>query len=66
METIQTMFQQFSIMKWQDYVDIILVAFLLYRVLPLISSKTTIRITGGIFCLLVMALITDLAELHSL
>jgi len=66
METIRTMIQQFSIMKWQDYVDILLVAFLLYRIFPLIRSKTTMRIAAGIAAVFLIAWITDFAELHVL
>ena len=38
MEAIQNIIQTVARMKWSDYLDIIIVAYLLYRILPLIRT----------------------------
>ena len=44
MNTIQEFFQQVAKMQWSDYLDIVIVAYLLYRLLPLIQSTGTSRV----------------------
>ena len=66
MEQIQTWIQQLGRMQWSDYLDIILVAFLIYLLLPLIRSTGTGRIAKVIAAVLVLAWVTQLLELHTL
>ena len=44
METLKTILQQLQGMQWQDYLDILLVTFLIYKLLPLFRSTGTVRI----------------------
>ena len=53
-------------MGWQDYLDIILVAFLIYKLLPLFRSTGTMRIAWMVGFIIVLASVTDLLKLHSL
>ena len=45
MHAIESLFQQMPTMQWTDYLDIAVVAFLIYRLLPLIKTATTARAT---------------------
>ena len=66
MEAIQVFFQQLTRMKWSDYLDIIIVAYLLYRSIPLIRSTGTTRVAGTVVAIVVIAWITDLMDLYTL
>ena len=44
MEAIENLFQQVGRMQWTDYLDIIIVAFLIYWLLPLLRTSGTGRI----------------------
>ena len=47
MEAIQNLLQQLTRMQWSDYLDIAVVAFLIYKILPLIKTPSTTRIAQG-------------------
>ena len=68
MENIQAVFQQLGKMQWSDYLDIILVAFLIYKLLPMIRSTGTARIAKVIVAVLLLSWVTSpsLLELHTL
>lgn len=66
MGTLSLMWQQIQGMGWSDYLDIILVAFLIYKLIPLFRSTGTMRIAWVVGVIIVMASITDLLELHTL
>ncbi len=66
METLKLIWQQIQGMGWSDYLDIILVAFLIYKLLPLFRSTGTMRIAWVVGVIIVVASITDLLELHAL
>ena len=66
MNVIQNIFQQFAKMRWQDYVDIALVAFMIYKLLPLIRTPSTKRIAGAVAGILVVVWLVDLAEIYTL
>ena len=66
MNVIQEIFQQFAKMRWQDYVDIALVAFLIYKLLPFIRTPSTKRIAGAIGGILVVVWLVDLAEIYTI
>ena len=66
MEGIQVFFQQLARMKWSDYLDIIIVAYLLYKSIPLIRSTGTTRIAGTVVAIIVIAWITELMDLYTL
>ncbi len=66
MEQIQTVFQQLERMHWSDYLDIILVAFLIYMLLPLIRSTGTGRVAKVIAAILALAWVTQMLEMHAM
>ena len=66
MSQIQEMFQAFDNMRWQDYVDILLVAFLIYKLLPMFKATGTTRIAVIIGVILGASLVTNALELHTI
>ena len=66
MSQIQEMFQAFDNMQWQDYLDILLVAFLIYKMIPIFKATGTTRIAVIIAVILGAALVTDAMKLHTL
>ena len=65
-EGLQIILQRLTEMKWSDYLDILLVAYLFYRLLPLIHSNSAMRVVRVVGALLVIAWITDVAEMNAL
>ena len=66
MELIRAFIDQLSSMQWSDYVDIIIVACLIYWLLPLLRTTGTARIARVVVAVLVIAWLTDLLKLHTL
>ena len=66
MEGIQDLLQQLSKMQWSDYLDIILVAFLIYKLLPLIKTPATMRIARAVAVVVIVAWLTDLMKLYTI
>ena len=59
------MFQQILRMQWSDYLDIIVVAFLVYKLLPLLRTPHIMRIAKTVIALLLVAWITGVAKLYT-
>lgn len=66
MSSIQEIFQQVTKMQWSDYLDIIVVAFLLYRILPLIRATGTARVAKAVVVIVVVAWLTGVLKLYTL
>ena len=66
METIQSLIQQITRSSWRDWVDIIVVAFLIYRLLPLLRTHNTMRIAKAVLAVVLVAWATDFLQLHTL
>ena len=66
MEYLQTMWHQIQGIRITDILDILIVAFLIYKFLPLLKSTGTTRIAGVVVTVLVIAWLTDLLQLHTL
>ncbi len=66
METLREFFQQLAGMQWTDYLDILIVAYLLYRLIPLFRTTGTIRVAITVVAIIVVAWITDLLHLYAL
>jgi len=66
MDRIQELLQQLTRMTWSDYLDIIIVAYLLYRILPLIRTTGTARVAKAVVAIIVVAWITDEWKLHTI
>ena len=66
MERIETFFQTLSDMQWSDYLDIALVAYLIYLVLPLIRTNNTMRIARAVVAVVLVAWLTEVWHLYTL
>ena len=66
MEFLNDLLQQFTRMQWSDYLDILIVAYLLYRLLPLIRSTNTARVAKAVLAIVVVAWVTELLHLYTL
>lgn len=66
MDFILGFFTQLTQLKWSDYLDIILVAFLLYRLLPMLRSSGAVRIAKIVGLLLALTWITGQLHLNTL
>lgn len=66
MEMIQDFIQLLSKMQWQDYLDILVVSYLVYKLLPLIRTPHIMRIVRTVVALVVITGITDVMKLHTL
>lgn len=65
MEGIENFIQTVTRMQWADYLDIIVVAFLIYKLLPLIRTPNVMRIARTVIALVIVAWVTDYAKLHT-
>ncbi len=66
MEVLESMWLQIQGMRWSDYLDIILVAYLIYKLLPLFRSTGTARIAWVVSVIIVVAWLTKVLKLHTL
>ena len=66
MEGLQVILQRLTEMKWSDYLDVILVAYLFYRLLPMVHSPSAMRVVRVVAMLLMAAWITEVAEMNTL
>lgn len=66
MSYLQTLWQQVPRMGFWDIMDILIVAFLIYTLLPLFRSTGTARIGWVIVAVVVISWLTEMLELHTL
>ena len=66
MNVIQSILSQFTKMQLTDYLDIALVAFLIYKLLPLIRTPSTKRIAGTVAGILIVVWVADIANLYTI
>ena len=66
MEAIQNLWQQLAGMQWTDYVDIAIVALLIYRIIPLLRAPSTMRIARVVIAVILLAGLTEVAHLYTL
>ena len=66
MSSIQELFRPLAGMQWQDYLDILLVACLIYRLLPLVRTPSTMRIFRTVLGILGITWLTGYFKLHTL
>ena len=66
MDKLQTFFQTITTMRLSDYVDIALVAFILYLLMPLLRTASTMRIARSVAVLLLVAWLTNEMELYAI
>ncbi|MBE6976614.1 MAG: TIGR00159 family protein [Ruminococcaceae bacterium] len=65
MNVIHDMLQQVTKMQWSDYLDILIVAFLFYKFLPLIRTTGAARIAKAIVVIVALAWVTEILELYT-
>ena len=66
MEALHSLLQQVVRMQWSDYLDILVVAFIIYRLLPLIRTPSTMRVARAVIVVVVIAALTDVMHLYTL
>lgn len=66
MESIHNFIQQLTRMQPSDYIDILLVAFLVYKLLPLIRTPSTMRIARTVLVVVLLSWVTEVANLYTL
>ena len=66
MEILKSVWLQIQGMRWSDYLDIILVAYLIYKLIPVFRSTGTMRIARVVAVIIVVAWLTDALKLHTL
>ena len=66
MEAIREQIQTIMTMDLRDMIDILLVAYLIYRVMLLVRTTASMRIFKGIIAILVVAALTEIYELRAL
>jgi len=63
---LQTLLQQIPKIEFMDILDILIVAFLIYKLLPVFRSTGTARIAWIVAAVVVVSWLTDLLQLHTL
>ena len=66
MESIQNLILTLTRMQWSDYLDILVVAYLIYRLLPLVRTPTMRRLTRTVAALVIISWLTGIMKLHTL
>ena len=66
MSRIANLFQQFAKMQWSDYLDVIVVALIIFSILPLLKTHNTMRIAKVIVAVVLIAWLTEILNLHTL
>ena len=66
MSYLQSLLQQVPRLEFMDILDILIVAFLIYKLLPLFRSTGTARIGWVVVAVVVISWLTELLQLHTL
>ena len=66
MTGLQDVLRQLTNMNWSDYLDIIVVAFLIYKITPLLRSAGALRILKAVVMVLIISAVTDLLDMYAL
>ncbi len=66
MNYLQSMWEQLPGIQFMDILDIVIVAFLIYRLLPIFRSTGTARIAWVVVGVIVISWVTELLELYTL
>ena len=66
MEYLQQLWSSIVNIQFTDILDIVIVAFLIYKLLPLLRSTGTMRIAKVVVTIIVIGWLTDLFRLHAL
>lgn len=65
MDYYNTVIHELTNMRWSDYVDILLIAYLIYRLLPLLRSAGTMKIVRAVIIVLIVFWLSDVLKIHT-
>lgn len=66
MDFYDTLIHELTHMRWSDYLDIIVVAYLIYRLLLMLRSSGTMKIVRAVFAVFVVLWLTDILDIYTL
>lgn len=66
MNSIQDMITTVMRMQWSDYLDIIVVAYLIYKMLPMIRTPHILKLARTVIALLLVTWLTDVAHMYTI
>ena len=66
MSSIANLFQQLARMQWSDYLDVIVVALIIFGILPLLKTHNTMRIAKVVAAVVVVSWLTEILDLYTL
>ena len=66
MEAMQNFLQLIAGMKWTDYLDILIVAVILYKLIPLLRSTNSLRVAVALAGIVVISWATEALKLHTI
>ena len=66
MNSIVNVLQQFARMRWSDYLDVIVVALILFGIMPLLKTHSTMRIVKVVAAVVVVSWLTEILHLYTL
>ena len=66
MDYVQSILEKLQGMRLTDYLDIIIVAFLIYKLMPIFRSTGTSRVAWIVAAVIVISWVSEVAQLHTL
>lgn len=66
MDSLRSVLENLPALQWQDYLDVLIVAFLIYKLLPIFRSTGTARIAWLVVIVLGFTWLTELLQLNAL
>ena len=66
MTGLQDVLRQLTNMRWSDYLDIIVVAYLIFKITPLLRSAGALRILKAVVMVLIISAVTDVLDMYAL
>lgn len=66
MESLRSVLENLPALQWQDYLDVLIVAFLIYKLLPIFRSTGTARIAWLVVIVLGLTWLTELLQMNTL
>ncbi len=66
MDSLRSVLENLPALQWQDYLDVLIVAFLIYKLLPIFRSTGTARIAWLVAIVLGLTWLTELLQFNAL
>ena len=66
MNSIVNVLQQLARMRWSDYLDVIVVALILFGIMPLLKTHNTMRIAKVVAAVVIVSWLTEILDLYTL